>query len=501
MKKKPRSSKETRKSRLAEGCVIAAFCLAIFTYWPEQADLLQISDGNYRAVSLFFMSYDEAGVTAPYFVAHIARLLCPLALCTFAMSLFTTWVDHFQLQVRSLGRQVSFGKLCFGRDAASIYGTGDIAVQAAEGTHLIHTGDYFLNHAKHHIILMDSDEESFRFFRNHSQQLSGKNVCIGLWQMSSFLMKGSANVSYFNIYEEVARDYWKRYRMQREEVREHPYHIVILGYCQDNLGYHLLRYGLMNNLVSTDQKMIYDVFCEEEEAVRGFEYLKLMNGDQIKWHTQAWQQKLEILQRADRILLCRQVNPNILNQLMLSCTGQMIDYYNPQGYAYPGEYAYANLRSFGCTSSILDEDAILKNKLYAAAMSRHYQYTKQNGSQEERLAIQTAEANHTQDALCLQMWQKLSGFLKNSNAACADFYEIYPVSECMDAEELEERAKLEHIRWCRFHYLCGWQYGEPENSKKDSVRRIHRCLVEWESLSEEEREKDRQQVRCESIAM
>lgn len=89
---------------------------------------------------------------------------------------------------------------------------------------------------------------------------------------------------------------------------------------------------------------------------------------------------------------------------------------------------------------------------------------------------------------------KLNGFLKWSNISSADFNEI--LGELIDANaDLEMLSELEHIRWCRFHYLNYWKYGVPENGKsKDPKRRIHTCLVSYSKLGEDEKEKDREVV-------
>ena len=63
-------------------------------------------------------------------------------------------------------------------------------------------------------------------------------------------------------------------------------------------------------------------------------------------------------------------------------------------------------------------------------------------------------------------------------------------------EKLEWLAELEHIRWCRYHWLNNWVCGQPENGKnKDMQKRIHKCLVPYAELDETDREKDRENIR------
>ena len=61
---------------------------------------------------------------------------------------------------------------------------------------------------------------------------------------------------------------------------------------------------------------------------------------------------------------------------------------------------------------------------------------------------------------------------------------------------MEKLAELEHIRWCRYHYLNNWHYGIPENGKtKDLEKRIHCDLVPYSDLNEEAKERDRDNIR------
>lgn len=59
------------------------------------------------------------------------------------------------------------------------------------------------------------------------------------------------------------------------------------------------------------------------------------------------------------------------------------------------------------------------------------------------------------------------------------------------AEEIEKLAEIEHRRWIADRRLEGWSYGPT----RDSKLKHHPMLIEWESLPDEEREKNRDFVR------
>lgn len=57
--------------------------------------------------------------------------------------------------------------------------------------------------------------------------------------------------------------------------------------------------------------------------------------------------------------------------------------------------------------------------------------------------------------------------------------------------QLETIAELEHMRWCRYHYIHNWKYGETI----DASKRTHKCLVPFEELSEAEKLKDIEAIK------
>jgi hypothetical protein len=61
----------------------------------------------------------------------------------------------------------------------------------------------------------------------------------------------------------------------------------------------------------------------------------------------------------------------------------------------------------------------------------------------------------------------------------------------LDASVLEELARAEHDRWAASRTADGWRASDA----KDAQRKTHPSLVDWESLSEEDRERDREPIR------
>lgn len=57
----------------------------------------------------------------------------------------------------------------------------------------------------------------------------------------------------------------------------------------------------------------------------------------------------------------------------------------------------------------------------------------------------------------------------------------------LDEAVRDELQKIEHIRWCRFHYLEGWDYG---SGPKDPQARTHPDLLPYEELGDRDRSKN-----------
>ncbi len=102
-------------------------------------------------------------------------------------------------------------------------------------------------------------------------------------------------------------------------------------------------------------------------------------------------------------------------------------------------------------------------------------------------------------------WQDLTETYREANRGAADHIAVklaslgYIIpqdpsnwSQQVDLTENQELlAKLEHNRWYAERRLNGWQYGP----KRDDNRKIHPCLVPYEQLPEQEKEKDRTNIQ------
>ncbi len=241
----------------------------------------------------------------------------------------------------------------------------------------------------------------------------------------------------------------------------------------------MLSVGLQLNLFSKEQHIVYHIISKEQHFRIKHSNLLLMNGDEIQHYMgfregETDRMPWEVLEKADFVIVADLVSAEIFQTIAVKAGGKKLYYYSPvSGDA--GDYiAYGMPEAFGENEEIFTNENIRRQKLVQTAIALNEQY---------------AAKYHTE-----RDWNRLSGFLKSSNISSADFQQVLrELSSSMPEEEL---AELEHIRWCRFYSLNYWRQGNPEGKeRKDEHKRIHRDMVAYSALSEEEREKDREVVQ------
>ena len=305
---------------------------------------------------------------------------------------------------------------------------------------------------------------------------------------SSFFPE-NCGMNCFRADEGCARQFWKDHPLQQEEQ-----FIVLIG--GRRWMPMLLEQALLVNVYSLDQSLQYHVygddgqfrqthfrlnsFCTEGECSPGM--------DAVCFH-EGFPQP-EILLTAQRIILCRDTDSENLELL-----GMLQKYYALSADVYihlnradpvlemPGAVP------FGMAEQLYTPENVIHGKLNETAMAIHQLYCAQNPAY-------------------AQKWEELSTHNQASNIAAADHLlpklqillndrsvtELTP-ELCVQGtlayaqqktQRQEEFRRLEHMRWCRFHYLRNWSYGPKKNADK----RQHHLLVDFEALSEEDQAKD-----------
>lgn len=457
-------TKENGKPKAFYLILAALIPFVLGTLGYMEAGSKRISDAMYGAVALYGLNLiDDYSYNV---LLEIARWSAPLVTAATILSIFK-WARKFVLyRLKSVFA-----------DSIAVYCDDDtkLSFQEGAGRHVVYPGREFVPNAKSQIILFDTDDESLKFYEENKRKFANKKVYIGLRELDYGLMREKTKVSFYDIDGAIARNLWKKIALWKDAKHEGQYTISICG--TGHLGRNVLEQALLMNLYAKEQKITYNFIGDNDVWSAVHQDFQIENGDQIHFFHSDEEHLCERLKQSDYVIVAMKASIEQIQALGSICDKSKIYYYAPQAGGACEHLAFTNLTAYGSNEEIYTDENILGNKLIDEAMQENFDYMQNSGK---------IEAGATKES----EWKKLSGFLKWSNISSSDYGHI--LRELMKADRDEkELAELEHIRWCRFHYLNHWQYGEIRNEQL----RIHTCLKEFGQLDEKQREKDLRVVR------
>jgi|GEM_PF-1624173 len=152
---------------------------------------------------------------------------------------------------------------------------------------------------------------------------------------------------------------------------------------------------------------------------------------------------------------------------------------------------------FECHDETITIDVIVNEALDVLARTLHNAY----------LNTQLADGGQPDNNASLAPWSELPAHKKKANQHAAAHVDVkLRIASCVacsisseepegvfpaDGLMMELLAQLEHRRWMAEKYLAGYSYGEV----RDEDRMLHPDLIPWEELTEEDKEKDRANIR------
>lgn len=292
---------------------------------------------------------------------------------------------------------------------------------------------------------------------------------------------------YFNRNELCAATYWQHNPLARTEKT-----VLLVGF--GSLGRKLLEYALENCIFSPIRKTEYHVFGENPDFLRDHPFLSQSislntpsdTSDSLYLHSDSWNDSMELLMRADRIIFCDDSEQKNIAQYR-----RLRTYFPVQCklFLYSTGCASDDLPAFGTDAEIYSPELVLRAGL-------------------ERMA---REINESYRAGCggnAPGWEKLSAFLRRSNYASAE-HMWEKLRFLLDDDTLTEFApdqlrqgynrfleiraaqpdlcrRIEHDRWVRFHSMYNWHYAPVRRNEM----REHPLMVPFDALSELEQAKD-----------
>ena len=369
-------------------------------------------------------------------------------------------------------------------DSTAVYTDNNLGKQlAAKLKHGYIGGSGQIERTRSHMIMYTGDIANLEFYNANKAAFGDSDVYIMLNEVDPFLMdrpdRISSNVRFFNLNDLMARTYWQQYSLY-DAVRKssEPMRIAVIGYGK--VGKAICRYAVLNNIFSVDQAVEYHIWgCGgyNEEHLSG---INTMNGDRFVIHHDDIYANAALLESMHRIIVTEESDIELLQFLLYNTAKPEIHHYSDT-HVMDKIYASTRFVTFGIMEELLSEECIKEEKLLRAAKLINYDY---NHMGEARLPESQNALTAGDEAAIEQEWSSLNGFTRGSNIARADHYRI-ELQLAKDGACIEELQKLEHTRWCRYHFYNHWSFAPI--AKKDAANRLHPLLKPYKELTEEQK--------------
>lgn len=362
----------------------------------------------------------------------------------------------------------------FSSDAIAVYGDTELKEIVRKNIrHTISVDDNEVMDVSSHIIMFSTDEKGLEFYKKNKEKFRGE-VFIKIDKNDSYNV-ALDQVKFFNPCELIARDFWQKNDI-RQVIGNDDMKIAIVG--SDILSRKILTYGLLNNIYSLTQRIEYHIWSNDDFFEKAHKDFKTDNDDKIEFCDNKCPDRLFQIASADRIIITEPLDNEFMSELAKLTKGEVYCF-DPMG-TFVDIFKPANVYPFGRFDEVLTAENIRTDKLYEFAKKLNYQYALKYLEQE-------AEQPTMEEA-----WDEIDAFTKGSNVASTDYHRIRLIvmKETGKKDVDDTLAEMEHIRWCRYHYLNHWRYGETKNGKKDSENKIHPCLKDFAELEKENQEKD-----------
>lgn len=448
------------------------------TYGLWRLEHESLWDAMFLSICMYLMNY---GDSAPNLFVEIARWSAPLmtagGIVLAISALRTRW--HNYLKYLRGGSVAVYGDTKDTDDVLAELGSRGIA-----------GGDSFVAASRY--ILLGDETFNISFYQANRRRLEGKPVCFKCSSLRAQTSIGG-DLKLFSPYETAARLFWKQAGLA-ETIRQKGSDLTIAVIGFGTLGEELITWGLLDNIFSPSQKLSYHIFGGGTEFSCMHHELSSIT-DPVFFHDEPWYASVPLLKETDRIVVCEQKEQTeLLRDLLSTLPGQTFDVFLSEDTPLEFFEEQDRLFAFCWKDEALKLKNLLEDHLIELAKRINLRYAHLYNGAEETDAVKEAE------------WKKLDSFTRYSNISSADYHEIrlqmlrdwnLPADyAALPKDRLELLAELEHIRWCRYHYLNNWSFGIPENgAAKDKKKRIHHDLIPYDRLTEAEKQKDRETIR------
>lgn len=299
----------------------------------------------------------------------------------------------------------------------------------------------------------------------------------------------SGNIKFFHSYDCCARQYWRS-----KPLCSHENTIAIIGF--GNYGKCILERAILTNIISVSQHVAYHIFGDAKEFLAMHRHLHKvfsmgepsLESDSLIFHDGLWEKHHEVLEQADRIIICTDDEPE-----GWSIFWQLDKYYKICGQI----HLHSNRKAPGVCYFGTNEDIYTPNQIMRTGLNK--------------AAITINEIFRKSVSYPTLSWENLDDFHRESKISAADHL-LMKIRILLNDETITELTsstaekaykkycetkkdesiqdmyrRLDHLRWLRFYTFYNWTYGAMRN---DGARQ-HPMLSPYTELNpEQKRERD-----------
>lgn len=454
------------------------FCVVVISgiYGLMIYEDYDLSNAIFFTLLMFFYNFGE--YTTNIFV-NIARYGAILLSTTAIVSFF----NKFAYKIRDYF--VSNTK-----NSTFVYGNNELSKEFINSSKYKIINREYYTKADRYVLLMN-DDQNLEFYNNNIENLKDKEVFIKNSVLANTIQ---GKHKFFSLEQIAARKFWEENTLIDlafvNGKAKKQLNIVFVGF--NTLAEYVLYEATEINIFDPNQEVNYHIFGDSKEFRESHINSKLLN---FKYYDESFLEYKKLLNKSDIILFFD--SSDRLNK-MLGCIekGNVIyfakdtidkDLYLNHKY---GKNDSISLSTFNYLQNICTESEIVNEVSLYDSKQLNANYN----------AKQHLYAGLTID----EQWLKLSTFHRTINTACVDYYKFTTrkliekklnknyesISDDEFAKQLDLLSELEHIRWCNYHYFCNWTF----NKVTDRRKKQHNCLIPYDELSQEEKDKDTEQI-------
>ena len=299
----------------------------------------------------------------------------------------------------------------------------------------------------------------------------------------------SGNINFFHSYDCCARQYWRS-----RALCSHENTIILIGF--GNYGRCILERAILTNIISADQHVAYHIFGDAGEFLAMHSHLHEMfsmgeeseKRDSLIFHEEIWETNHTLLERADRIIICPDDEPEGWNIFW-----RLDQYYKICGQIHLHSNRKApSVSYFGTNEEIYTPNQIMRTALNRAAITINEIFCRSVSY--PTLSWDELDDFHRESKITAadHILMKIRILLKDETIT--DFttetvekaYQKYCETKT-DRSVQDMYRRIDHLRWLRFYTFYNWSYGPV----RDDAARVHPMLCSYTELSaEQKKERD-----------